>query len=116
MKNTADTPENIRYTKEELLEKLDQMTKASNAFYAMAVRIGVHPFIEFTGLMNEYIKVAHSAVQRHDLDFTIIHNDSSTPMPMEKYEVEYLMEKLECIYGSMLRDNRKIVEEALGWD
>jgi len=42
-------------------EKLDAMAQASGAFYAAAIRIGNHPFIEFTGLMNEYIKICADA-------------------------------------------------------
>ena len=29
--------------------------RAAKEFYAAAVRIGNHPWIEFTGLMNEYV-------------------------------------------------------------
>jgi hypothetical protein len=41
------------YSAEERAVMLDAMKRASNAFYAAAVKIQNHPFIEFAGLMNE---------------------------------------------------------------
>ena len=76
---------------------LVKMRDASNRFYTEAARIGNHPFIEFTGLMNEYIKICQSA---HDqgIDFTDCNTHVARSLPMESYEIAYINEKLECIF------------------
>lgn len=81
---------------------LDGMQAASGAFYRDAARIGCHPFIEFTGLMNEYIKLCEAAhAQGQDFTETSIHG-SGQPLPMREHHRRYLKEKLECIYGHSL--------------
>ena len=75
--------------------QLEEMQKASNSFYHSAVTIGVHPFIEFTGLMNEYIKAVRrqgSAGSAH----------TGNPVHLQDYEVEYIREKLDCIFGDQV--------------
>jgi len=78
------------------------MRAASGHFYHDAVHTGCHPFIEFTGLMNEYIDICQVALQQ-GLDFTetSIHG-SGKPLPMREHHRQYLTEKLECIYGYSL--------------
>lgn len=92
----------MTYTPEELREMLAKMSAASSAFYRDAVRTGCHPFIEFTGLLTEYIKLCEAALaQGIDFTETSIHG-SGQPLPMESYHRDYLNEKLECIYGTSL--------------
>jgi len=92
----------VTYSKEELEAMLRGMRKASSAFYRDAVRIGCHPFIEFTGLMNEFINLCEAAhAQGQDFTETSIHG-SGKPLPMQPYHRDYLNEKLECIYGTSL--------------
>jgi hypothetical protein len=76
---------------------LAQMHAASGVFYHHATRIGVHPFIEFCGLMKEYIKACEEAHEK-GIDFSDCNAHSGNPLPMEPYHVEYVNEKLECIY------------------
>ena len=76
---------------------LQRMRAASSAFYAAAVQTGCHPFIEFTGLMNEYIKVCERA-HKAGVDFTNCSTHSGSHLPMQSFEVEYVNEKLECIF------------------
>lgn len=76
---------------------LQEMKKASDAFYAAAVKIGNHPFIEFTGLMNEYIGVCQGA-HKAGIDFTDCSTHSGQDLPMASYQVKYVNEKLECIF------------------
>lgn len=45
----------------ERLVALGRMQDASDAFYRSAVSIGNHPFIEFAGLMNQYITACRAA-------------------------------------------------------
>ena len=84
-------------TEEERSMALSAMYAASNYFYRDAVKIGVHPFIEFAGLMNEYIKACESA---HDkgIDFSACSKHSGQNLPMADFMVDYVNEKLECIF------------------
>ena len=76
---------------------LQRMREASAAFYAAAVQTGCHPFIEFTGLMNEYIKVCERA-HKDGFDFTSCSAHSGNALPMQPFEIDYVNEKLECIF------------------
>jgi hypothetical protein len=76
---------------------LAQMQATSTAFYANAVRIGVHPFIEFCGLMNEYIKACWLA-NAQGIDFSECNAHCGQELPLEPYMVRYINEKLECIF------------------
>jgi hypothetical protein len=77
---------------------LEKMRAASSAFYFAAVRAGNHPFIEFCGLMNEYIAACADAHNRGD-DFTEFSVHAGKHLPLPSYRVDYLNEKLACIYG-----------------
>ena len=73
------------------------MQKAISTFYATAVRIGNHPFIEFTGLMAEYVKLCEEA-HKNGIDFSECNTHSGTHLPMLQFQVDYVNEKLECIF------------------
>lgn len=85
---------------------LAKMQTASDAFYSAAVRIGVHSYIEFTGVMNEYIKACRCA-HENGIDFTQCnaHIDGAE-LPMEDYMIKYINEKLTCIFGNRVRLQR----------
>lgn len=92
----------MTYSPAELAEMITKMHAASDAFYRAAASTGCHPFIEFTGLMNEYIKLCEEALARgQDFTETSIHGGGN-PLPMQSYHRDYLNEKLECIYGTSL--------------
>lgn len=76
---------------------LAQMEAASAQFYAAATKIGVHPFIEFTGLMNEYLKACRSA-HAQGIDFSECNTHSGKHLPLQPFEVDYINEKLGCIF------------------
>lgn len=78
-------------------ELLDAMQELSDAFYLRAIRIGVHPFIEFAWLMNEYIKCCRIAHER-GINFADCNKHSGQHLPMESFQVRYVNEKLECIF------------------
>lgn len=83
--------------KEEREVALTEMEKASLCFYYSAVRIGNHPFIEFAGLMNEYIKMCQAAHEK-GIDFSDCNTHSEKDLPMKGYQRDYINEKLECIF------------------
>lgn len=47
-------------------QALRAMRASADAFYRSAVQIGVHPFIEFAGLMNEYLQACTQAHAQGD--------------------------------------------------
>lgn len=104
----------VVYSEEERAEMLRKMKQASSAFYGMAVQTGCHPFIEFTGLMNEYIKICEEA-QAQGIDFTqtTAHQSGRDKLPMKSYHVAYLGEKLGCIYGPSIGENGKLLLESM---
>lgn len=81
----------------ELKATIEQMRIASSLFYAQVTHIGNHPFIEFTGLMNEYIDCCVNALAQ-GIDFTKCNTHRGQQLPMANYQVKYTNEKLECIY------------------
>lgn len=89
-------------------DKRDEMLKAmralSNQLYPATVRIGCHALIEFNGLINAYIEACQQA---HDagIDFTACNTHTGVELPMADHAVDYVAEKLACIYsGRMIID------------
>lgn len=93
------------YSKEEREVILRKMHAASDHFYMMATATNCHPFVEFCGLMNEYIKLCEEA-HAEGTDFTQANIHAGVPLPMKPYHVAYLGEKLGCIYGPSLNEER----------
>ena len=92
------------YTAEEQKEAVRRMRTVSDAFYGPATQTGCHAFIEFCGLMNEFIKVCETTTKSGgDFMMTNTHNDQ--PLVMEDYQAMYLAEKLDCIFGPTIRAN-----------
>lgn len=73
------------------------MQQAADAFYRSAIRIGNHPFIEFAGLMNEYVSACRNAAAE-GIDFTSCNTHSGQELPLHLHQVDYINEKLECIF------------------
>ena len=76
---------------------LRRMRKVTNRFYIEATAIGNHPFIEFCGLMNEYI-VACAAAHADGIDFSECNTHAGIDLPMKEHNITYVNEKLECIF------------------
>lgn len=74
-----------------------EMRRVSNAFYAAAIRVENHPFIEFCGLMNEYINACEAAAAK-GIDFTECSTHTGQHLPLESHQIAYINEKLECIF------------------
>ncbi len=79
-----------------------QMKMTSAFFYKMAATIGCHPFIEFTGLMNEYIKCCENA-HKAGIDFPDCNAHSGVELPMRPFEIDYVNEKLDCIFTGRIK-------------
>lgn len=89
------------YTPEERAEMLKKMHGLSDLFYSKATSAGVHAFIEFAGLMNEFIRVCEEA-QSKGQDFPFANTHCNTVLPFKPHNLGYLAEKLNCIYGPAL--------------
>jgi len=94
------------FTPEQLAAMVAKMKETSLAFYRAAAAIGNHAFIEFAGLMNEYIKACEAALDE-GIDFTQCNTHSRHPLPIEPFHAKYIGEKLGCIYGPSLASNPK---------
>lgn len=79
-------------------QALVRVQKASDAFYRDAVSIGNHPFIEFAGLMNEYITACRAA-HKEGIDFTQCNQRNGQTLPLHSFMSDYINEKLECIFS-----------------
>lgn len=95
----------------ELLKCIDAMERVSAAFYPNAVRTGNHAFIEFTGLMNEYIQMCRTSLDA-GIDFAMASKHTGQVLKVHGFQLNYLFEKLECIYGdTVAADMRQRLEQ-----
>jgi len=86
------------YTTEERAEMLARMRNASHLFYRMAAVAGCHTFLEFCGLMNEFIRRCELADAAGDASW--VHaNGHDVNLPLDAGQIAYIREKLGCIYG-----------------
>jgi hypothetical protein len=90
------------YTPEQRLAILTKMQTASNTFYSQAAAAGCHAFIEFTGLMNEFIKLCREA-EENKIDWVRANVHGDIHLPFKPWHIEYLSEKLECIFGKQIK-------------
>lgn len=90
---------------------LVQMQATSDAFYSAARSIGNHPFIEFAGLMNEYIKACREA-HLQGIDFSDCNQHSGMALPLHSTMSKYINEKLACIFSGTKVLDTKVNESA----
>jgi hypothetical protein len=81
------------YRESERAEMLVRMREARDLFYALAVHVGHHQFVEFAGMIGEYIAICE-ATHRAGRDFA-----TGAPLEMRGHHAHYLAEKMDCIYG-----------------
>ena len=98
-------------TVDERAQALAAMDQLVNAFYAHAVRLNVHPFLEFTGVMRAYVQSCERA-HADGIDFSECNAHAGQQLPMESFEIRYLAEKLNCIFGGRITaaDNDTVTE------
>lgn len=70
---------------------LQRMDRAVSRFYSEATQIGVHPFIEFAGVMAAYAKSCRRAHEA-GVDFSECNRHSGRLLPVEEFELDYLNE------------------------
>lgn len=87
--------------KKTLRRMIDDMQETVDRFYFMAIGLGNHPFVEWAGLMNEYVKMCHFALA-DGIDFTRCNIHSEQALPIHPVNTDYLAEKARCIFGKSI--------------
>lgn len=104
----------MEVTQAEADATLASMRVASDLFYKGAVRAGCHAFIEFTGLINEYISVCAGMSAKGDHSWVTANTHSERPLPIALHQAKYLAEKLDCIFGPSLRVSAELRNALFG--
>ena len=92
----------------ERAKAIEKMDSAVGAFYVQAVSIGNHPFIEFAGVLKAYVNSCRRA-HYAGIDFSECSAHSGSELPIESFDIDYLNEKLNCIFGGRIvcaQDNK----------
>lgn len=96
------------YTKEELQRLVKDMGGVAESTYWLFFHAGMgsrcHAFLEFNGLISQYVKIAQRAAAA-GIDFTQANVHNQTPLPVEIHDLEYLAEKIRCIFGPLIDAN-----------
>jgi len=95
-KELPDSPQ----TPEEILE---EMKIAASNYYREAIATNCHTFIEFTGLINEYIKICERNLKQRGVDFTktSTHCPGEQKLQIKDWELQYINDKLRCIFPNL---------------
>jgi hypothetical protein len=105
---TTTRSSSYEYSKEELVKLANQMEKVADTVYWLFFHANmggqVHAFIEFCGLLNKYTEICKRCAEQ-GIDFTMLNTHSRQALPVEGHDVEYLVEKLDCIFGPIIRAN-----------
>jgi len=104
MKQTQNAAENT-FSKLELQNIIHKMRTVSTMYYQCSIQIGNHPFIEFAGIINEYISCCENALAK-GIDFTICNIHSGSKLPILTHNIDYINEKLECIFTGDIQMKR----------
>ncbi|MCC3586675.1 hypothetical protein [Microcoleus sp. PH2017_30_WIL_O_A] len=75
-------------------EILVAMKAASANYYREAIATNCHTFIEFIGLINEYIKICERTQ-------TSAHHTGGPRLHVEQWECDYINDKLRCIFPNL---------------
>ena len=103
------------YSKNELVGLTVLMRRVANDVYTLFFKSNmggqVHAFIEFCGVLNKYVDICRRAAES-GIDFTQANTHSNIQLPVEVHDMEYLGEKLRCIFGPAI-DHNPEAREAL---
>lgn len=75
-------------------------------FFAAGVGTHAHALIEVNGLISKYIDICERAANQ-GIDFRNANDHSGHSLPVEEHDLQYLAEKLRCMFGPMLDANPK---------
>ena len=94
----------------ELIETINSMQQISDEFYLKARCTDNHAFIEFTGILNEYIKICTQSLEK-GIDFTRCNTHTGNKLHVKDYNLNYLLEKLNCIFDNCYEVNLNDTDE-----
>ena len=98
------------YSPEELATMLEKMKAVCQTFYWQAADTGCHTFIEFAGLMNEFIKVCEQSAAA-GVDFANASTHTGKPLVVYTYNATYIVEKLDCVFGPTIKSSPEVRAE-----
>jgi hypothetical protein len=105
MKSTVTDSE---FPKEDLPLLAQRMEAVAEQVYWMffhaEMGARVHAFIEFCGVLNKYVEICQRCAA-DGIDFTQFNTHTGQAMPVEAHDMEYLGEKLQCIFGPIIDAN-----------
>lgn len=85
-----------------------KLRNLNTQFYWMcfASKVGseAHAFIEFNGLMSKYIDLLEKASEE-GIDPSHVNEHCGVALPAETHDMQYLGEKLRCIFGPVIDSN-----------
>lgn len=100
---------NEHASKDELQALAKRMRQVADQTYALFFAHGmgseVHAFLEFNGLIQKYVDICTRAADA-GIDFRMTNTHNGTPLPVEAHDIEYMAEKLDCIFGPALADKK----------
>lgn len=86
------------------IETVRELRSVVGAFYFELFERNVgtvaHAFIEFCGVMNEYLKIAGDLAVL-GVDFRQLNKHTGAVAEVEPYRIQYLGEKLDCIFSPL---------------
>lgn len=98
----------LEASREDLLALVARMRAVSaqtyDLFFLANMGGEVHAFIEFCGVLSKYVDICERAAAQ-GIDFRHLNTHSNRPLPVFAHDMEYLGEKLACIFGPALRSN-----------
>ena len=100
----------VGYTDVELKDMIAKMHAVSSRFYPAAASTGCHAFVEFTGLMNEFIKICEQSLAA-EVDFATSNTHSGKSLVVHPYNAAYIVEKLDCIFGPSIKSSPEVRAE-----
>lgn len=107
------------YTQAELVKAAADVQVAVERCYWIMMEANVHSFTEFNGLMAIWANILQRCADEN-ISFHEANTHSGKPLPVETHDLDYLAEKLECIFGPILEANpeakRVFAKRLLGVD
>ena len=88
----------MMYTREEQEKMIRVMKEISTRFYCDAAATGNFQFVQFTGLINEFVKICEETMKA-GIDFNECTGAFGRELVIQPYNIEYIREKLLRIYG-----------------
>lgn len=109
------TNEEKAQVRADLALSIAKLRTTKDIFYDLAVRTGLHPFVEFAGLMSVYSNLIEMNAKKMT-DDELPYN-YGVIREAEDHKIEYIAEKFDCIFGQLFegKTNQDIFMKAMGW-